>query len=102
MTTAQTKAAKDNMLIYIATILLRDAPLTREIEKHIKKQNTKLVNHLSKEEYSHYVSCKNIIKTLGEKLISCDDPMMVVKTLAYVEALNTGNVYEAAEGQELV
>lgn len=64
--------------------------------------NTALVNHLSKEDYSHYVLCKNIIKTLGEKLISCEDPLMVVKTIAYVEALNTGNVYEAAEGQELV
>jgi hypothetical protein len=99
MKTSEKKLAKEILLAEVATLLLRDVDLKLEVKARIRKIDQKMIKNLPKEEYQALLACKNTVVTLAEKLISCEDPVEVSKAFAFVRALNTGEIYEAAEGQ---
>ena len=58
--------------------------------------------HLSEPEYDRLLTIKNVMQTLAEKLLHCEsDEMLNVATMA-IHAINTGQLYIAAEDQEII
>ncbi|MCE7039220.1 hypothetical protein [Dyadobacter sp. CY312] len=98
MKSNEKEIAKEILLSEIGCLILRDVNLRIEVRSHVRKLNQTLINRLSKDEYQSFLSCKNTITTLADKLLACKDAEMVTRVLAFIQRLNAGEIYEAVEG----
>jgi hypothetical protein len=86
----------------LALLLLNDADPKGVFKKAAHDATQAIIRKYDPEEYKHILICKNVINKLAEKLVACASQEELFRTLAYMEALNTGNVYIAADGQEII
>lgn len=103
MTPSTKKKLARNILSHVAvTMLMDDESMKSHVQAALKKRFTQLVTENDQGAVKQILIIKNIITTLTEKLMNCENPDMIAQVANVIDAINTGNVHIAAEGQELI
>lgn len=90
------------LLADMALMLMKITEPKGPLKAHIDKTQSEIVTNYGKEAFQRLLICKNVLAVVAEKLAACESEEEVIKTLRFVEAINTADIYIAAEGQELI
>ncbi len=96
------KLAINYLLADMALMLMKISEPKGPLKAHIDKTQSEIVKTYGKEAFQRLLVCKNVLATVAAKLAACENEQEIIKTLRYVEAINTADIYIAAEGQELI
>lgn len=72
------------------------------LKVHVDKVQSEIVTKYGKDAFKRLLVCKNVLAAVAAKLAACESEEEVIKTLRYVDAINTADIYIAAEGQEII
>ncbi|GAB3177523.1 hypothetical protein [Telluribacter humicola] len=91
------------MLADLAVILLAgiDPAMAPQLKPITNKLRQDTIQRWG-DDYPRLVSCKNVLDTFARKLLECKDLQQVYLALNAVEAINTGNLFLAADDQEVI
>ena len=83
-------------------LLMENTTFKSHIQDHLKRRFTEVASRQPAQVVKDLYLIKNIVSRLVEKLIECKDPAMIAQVMLVVDGINTGSVYVAAEGQEII
>lgn len=103
MKSNEKKHLAQTLLSEVAVImLLDDGNLKGQINHKLKGRFTEIVDRQSGPVIKDMYTIKNIMSRFVQKLVECDDPAMVAQVMLVIDGINTGSVYIAADGQQII
>jgi len=101
--TATPKHLVQTILSETAILMLKDdRKLNSVIQNALRARFTQMTKTQTKEVVQDFYTVKQAMSKLVEKLIACENPDAIAQVMLVIEGINTGNVYIAAEGQEII
>lgn len=103
MKSADKKHLVQTILSEMAVLtLLDDTNLKGRVRSELGRRRTEIFIRQTPEVTKNIIVVKNIISRLTEKLIECEDPDSLAQVFDLVDGINTGRVFIADEGQEII
>jgi ATP-dependent protease HslVU (ClpYQ) peptidase subunit len=101
-TTKRRKVGADLLLTSLAIVILEKYAGNRPELRNIIKSSVQDVIKQWGDDYTQLLACKQTIEEFTHKLLACTNTEQVYLALNAIKAIGTGNMYIAAEGQELI